>query len=175
MRIAIVALLLLGCAPKAEECPSTAVAPVARPSERAPGIESEHRVGDRVWIAFGESWYPGRVVAVLTAAVYEVAYDGYSADWNRVARPGQLRPFDSPPTTDAPPTAPSFEPDPGLPVQDITQLHAGMPVLILWNDTLWPGTVVRFEGDQVFIHYDGYEDTWDETVPIERLSIPPQP
>ncbi len=177
MKHAIVLLALLGCAPKAADCPSTAPAPVASTAEltaESPPLESAHQVGDRVWIAFGESWYPGKVVAVLQPSVYEVAYDGYSTDWNRVARPGQLRPFDSPPTAEGPPTAPSFEPDPGIPVQDITQLHAGMQVLILWNDTLWPGTVVRFEGDEVHVHYDGYAESWDETVPIERLSIPQQ-
>lgn len=173
MRLTIVALLFVACAPKAQDCPTTPPV-VDAPPHTAPEVESEHQIGDRVWIAFGESWYPGRVVAVLQPAVYEVAYDGYAADWNRVARPGQLRRFDSPPTSDGPPTAPSFQPDPGLPVEDITQLHAGMAVLILWNDTLWPGTVVRFEGDQVVVHYDGYEDSWDETVAIERLSIPQQ-
>ncbi len=177
MRLVFAALLLLGCAPRAQECPPTAspatdTPAIDAPPAAPPAIESEHRVGDRVWIAFGETWYPGKVVAVFQPAVYEVAYDGYAADWNRVARPGQLRRWDSPPTSEGPPTAPSFEPDPGLPVEDITQLHVGMAVLILWNDTLWPGTVVRFEGEQVRIHYDGYEDSADETVTIERLSIP---
>lgn len=179
MKHAIALLALLGCAPSSPPCPPRS-APVTSapagetPATDEPALESAHRVGDRVWIAFGQSWYPGKVVAVLQPSVYEVAYDGYSTDWNRVARPGQLRPFDSPPTTEGPPTAPSFQPDPGLPVEDITQLHAGMQVLILWNDTLWPGTVVRFEGDQVHVHYDGYAESWDETVPIERLSIPRQ-
>jgi hypothetical protein len=68
---------------------------------------------------------------------------------------------------------------PGLPVQPSgiavgpeTRLEAGSPVLIDWHGRWFRGEVVAIEsGNQVRVHYVGWDARWDETVPRSRLQL----
>jgi hypothetical protein len=42
-------------------------------------------------------------------------------------------------------------------------------VMVEWGGTWWPASVVKEEGDRFFIHYTGYEASWDEWVTKERI------
>jgi len=164
----------VGCAsaPPPEPANPCEVSPPA-PSPTPGDPASAYEQGQRVWIRFGERWYPGAVVSVLRTDVFEVAYDGYDADWNRVARPPDLRPYDQPPNrSDLATTPPSAMPAGGHPVDHVSQLHDGMHVLILWNEQWWPGVVLRLEGEEAWVRYDGYDQASDERVGPDRITVP---
>jgi hypothetical protein len=62
--------------------------------------------------------------------------------------------------------------DPGL-VTEETPLSEGDSVQIEWGGSWWPGKVLSVEEDgTVRIHYDGYDNSWDENVPRTRLRLP---
>jgi hypothetical protein len=62
----------------------------------------------------------------------------------------------------------------GYPVGPDTPLEQGMQVLCDWNGALWTAEIVEIEGDdEIRIHYLGWDNQWDETVPRSRLQLPP--
>jgi hypothetical protein len=76
-----------------------------------------------------------------------------------------------PPLPPLPPQALPVEPS-GIPVGPDTRLEEGTPVLANWRDIWWRARVVALESaDRVRIHYEGWDDTWDETVPRSALQI----
>lgn len=171
IRVCIVCVIgTLACAREAAPCESTTPVEVRSPS---PALTGAYAAGDRVWIRFGEHWYPGRVVSEIAPGVYEVGYESYDPDWNRVARPDQLRAYDQPPPSqdlhDAPPSA---FPEAGHPVDDVRRLQPGDRVLVLWNEVWWPAVVVSIQGDQAEVRYDGYGAEHDELVGTDRLTTP---
>jgi Ca-activated chloride channel family protein len=48
---------------------------------------------------------------------------------------------------------------------------------VLWKDRWYPASVLKRDGGRAFIHYDGYEASWDEWVGPDRIRVknaPPQ-
>ena len=179
MRLLAVSLLVasnLSCG-GASQCPPQHVEPTpvgeAAPEPRPTDAASDYQAQDRVWIRFGQYWYPGRVVSVLRTDVYEVSYEGYGPEWNTVGRPERLRPYNVvPPPAELASSPPTMQPEPGYPVSDASAVHQGMRVLINWHDTWWPGEVIAIERDGATVRYDGYDASSDEKVTFDRLSIP---
>ncbi|MEM7515335.1 MAG: hypothetical protein AAF368_00225 [Planctomycetota bacterium] len=163
---ALLACALGGAGCASAPCPegATAVTVNATPSA------SDFRAGQRVWIGFQRRWFAGTVARVLGPNLYEVSYEGYSDQWNTVARPQRLRAYENAPTSAA-----VGSPQPGRPVEDPSALQVGTPILILWNDRWWPGTVAGVAGeatDGVRVSYDGYGPEHDEVVPVQRITLP---
>lgn len=46
-------------------------------------------------------------------------------------------------------------------VNDHIQVH--------WNDQWYPAVILKVKGKKYFIHYDGYESSWDEWVGEDRM------
>jgi len=42
-------------------------------------------------------------------------------------------------------------------------------VEVEWNGAWYPAVILKTEGEKYFIHYDGYENSWDEWVDIKRI------
>ncbi|MBP7736474.1 MAG: hypothetical protein KA369_10920 [Spirochaetes bacterium] len=42
-------------------------------------------------------------------------------------------------------------------------------VQVLWNDQWYPAVILKVKGKKYFIHYDGYESSWDEWVGEDRM------
>jgi hypothetical protein len=111
-------------------------------------------------------WYPATIVEAIRRDRWEVAYDSWGSDWNRLVGPESLRPRQAAEQVAAP------DP-PGRPVGSAAELREGSAVLILYGGTWYPGRVrhTTQEGT-VRVGYDGYGDNWDETVELARLRHP---
>lgn len=53
-------------------------------------------------------------------------------------------------------------------VAEARQTNTGS-LLIEWQGRWFPGSIVRQNGDRYYIHYAGYDDTWNEWVGPERI------
>lgn len=53
-------------------------------------------------------------------------------------------------------------------VADARQTNTGS-LLIEWQGRWFPGNIVRQNGERYYIHYAGYDDTWNEWVGPERI------
>jgi hypothetical protein len=110
---------------------------------------------------------------------------GYSDSWDETVTAARLRPRPAPPPDsgatitpsatspgDAPDTSgaattPSATLPAGAP--DVSRYHKEDAVLILYGKAWYPGRVLRVEEGEVWVHYDGYSDSWDEKVGPDRL------
>ncbi|QWR76568.1 Tudor-knot domain-containing protein [Candidatus Magnetomonas plexicatena] len=45
----------------------------------------------------------------------------------------------------------------------------GEKVEVLWKGTWYAATVLKAKGELTYIHYDGYNNSWDEWVGIDRI------
>lgn len=51
-------------------------------------------------------------------------------------------------------------------------LTQGQPVSVLWGERWWDATVVHVHpNDTVRVHFDGWADTWDEDVTLDRVRV----
>jgi hypothetical protein len=50
-----------------------------------------------------------------------------------------------------------------------TEIRRGDLVEVKWKETWYPATVLRIEKRGYYIHYQGYEDSWDEYVWKDRI------
>lgn len=53
--------------------------------------------------------------------------------------------------------------------QTASPIRRGDQVEVKWKETWYPATVLRIEKRGYFIHYQGYEDSWDEYVWKDRI------
>jgi len=76
-----------------------------------------------------------------------------------------------PPPSSMPPEALPVEPS-GIAINANTRLTVGTRVLADWNGIWWRAEVIALEqSGRVKIHYVGWDNSWDETVPRSRLQV----
>jgi len=46
---------------------------------------------------------------------------------------------------------------------------AGDAVNVLWKGKWYPATVLKASGEKCYIHYNGYDNSWDEWVGNNRI------
>ncbi|MBN1283407.1 MAG: hypothetical protein JXA24_06525 [Proteobacteria bacterium] len=49
------------------------------------------------------------------------------------------------------------------------ECKVGSKAQVLWKGSWYPASVKKMKGDQAYIHYDGYNNSWDEWVSPERI------
>jgi hypothetical protein len=143
--------------------------------------------GDAVQIEWGGSWWAGSVVALKEDGKVRITYSGYDNSWDenvprtRLRLPGENKPTrggggGKPANTNPGPT----DTDPlravlsNRPVTEATRLKEGDAVRVEWGGNWWAGSVLSVQKNgTVRIHYEGWDSSWDETVPRSRLCLPP--
>lgn len=128
-----------------------------------------YETGQKVMVREGDSWSAVTIVK-REGRKYQVRYDDGTEEW---VGAGRLRAGDGKPGDDDSPFKKSTKKTPARPagggkykVGDKVELHSGLS----W----YPASIKQMRGDQYFVHYDGWSDTWDEWVGPERLRRPGQ-
>ncbi|TNF25339.1 MAG: hypothetical protein EP329_23225 [Deltaproteobacteria bacterium] len=104
-----------------------------------------------VQILWGGSWWNGTLLAKRNGQYY-IHYTGYDDSWNEWVGPDRIR-FSRPERVARP-----------IPSQV-------RPARILWGGRWWDGTVLSQRGGQYYIHYTGYDDSWNEWVGPDRIRL----
>jgi len=100
--------------------------------------------GERVEVSWQRRWFAGRVVERGAEGV-RAHYIGYPPSQDEDVPPSRVR-------------APRRE-----------TLSVGSRVRVQWRRRWYPATVIEVRLGVHRVHYDGYADTWDEWVPLDRL------
>ncbi len=118
---------------------------------------AQYTRGQAVVVYWGRSWWDARVLAEVGPQRWRIHYDGYGSGYDEDVGPDRIRPRDD--------AAHGGGPEPqGL------QYPAGSAVDVLWKQRWYPGVVLRAEGPAAWlIHYEGYNDSWDEIVGPARI------
>jgi hypothetical protein len=114
--------------------------------------ETALKVGDRLLIEYHGSWWDAEVLAVQSDGQVRIRYDGFDSSWDETVPRSRLN-LDASAVTDEAP------------------LKVGDAVQVEWYGQWWTGEVLGLEGDNVRIHYRGFDSRWDETVPRSRLRL----
>ncbi|MBI2392223.1 MAG: hypothetical protein HYV09_21730 [Deltaproteobacteria bacterium] len=105
-------------------------------------------VGQRVQVEWKGSWWPA-VVVQSQPGLWFIHYEGYDNSWDEWVGPARIR----------------VMPAPGV-------RAVGAPVSVEWKGSWYPATILSIENGRYFVHYDGYDNSWDEWVGPERVRDP---
>lgn len=114
--------------------------------------------GDKAEVLWQGSWYPATVLHSNGERCF-IHYDGYESSWDEWVGPDRIKLKGA--KSNAPKTPPPPPPPGGY--------QEGDPVQVLWKGTWYNAHVLKSKGPQSFIHYDGYDNSWDEWVGPERI------
>jgi hypothetical protein len=98
----------------------------------------------RVEVEWRGSWYKAFVEAEK-GNFYRIHYAGYDSSWDEWVGKDRIRVF-----------APK-------------QVPAGSKVEVEWSGKWYPARILEVKHGMHLVHYDGYEASWDEWVPIRRI------
>lgn len=110
------------------------------------------KVGDKAEVLWKGKWYPATVKKVKENRCY-IHYDGYAKSWDEWVGPKRIR----------------------IKGQETTSkkldLDIGDPVEVKWKGTWYPAHVIAINKKKTSwkIHYDGYNNSWDEWVSANRI------
>jgi len=116
--------------------------------------------GDKADVLWKGTWYAATVLQANGDQCF-IQYDGYDASWNEWVGPDRIRLKGA-----AQKTLPKKP-------QSNVSFQEGDAVTVLWKGTWYDAHVLKTKGAQTFIHYDGYESSWDEWVGPERIKAKP--
>jgi lipopolysaccharide biosynthesis glycosyltransferase len=105
------------------------------------------RIGDEAEVLWQNNWYKATVQDVSPDKTQcYIHYEGYDKSWDEWVKGDRIR------ITHAAP-----------------KWRVGNKVEVLWQDKWYPATIVSVGKDTYFIHYEGYEKSWDEWVTPNRV------
>ncbi|MCB1739561.1 MAG: hypothetical protein KDK91_04275 [Gammaproteobacteria bacterium] len=96
--------------------------------------------GDEVDVLWKGKWYGAQVLKVRSDQCY-IHYHGYDNSWDEWVGPDRY----------------------SLRVGD------GSPVWVAWKGKWYAAHVLRRSQNQYYVHYDGYDSSWDEWVGNPRI------
>ncbi len=132
------------------------------------------RVGEHVWVSWEDGRYRAFVVERIGASHLRVQFEGCDSSWQRditgdrilerVDEVEATRPATDPVCAQRGPTAHGTDAGVGAPYR------AGERLRVRWRGSVYTANVVSVVApDRFLVHYEGYENAWDEIVPLERI------
>jgi hypothetical protein len=98
----------------------------------------------RVEVEWKGQWYKAFVEAEK-GNFYRIHYAGYDASWDEWVGKGRIRVFAA------------------------KQVPAGGKVEVEWSGKWYPARILEARHGMHLVHYEGYEESWDEWVPARRI------
>jgi hypothetical protein len=104
--------------------------------------------GDRADVLWKGKWYPASVTRVNSdqSRCY-IHYTGYGSNWDEWVGADRIR----------------------VHARAAAGHNVGDAVMVKWKGKWYPASVLRAQGGQYYIHYDGYDNSWDEWVGHGRI------
>jgi hypothetical protein len=161
------------------------------PSE--PGSVLDLPPGTKVWVEWRGTWWKATIVHPLGAGRHRIHYDGWGASTDENVAGARIAPRERPPpgtrarsaspravaivfgiaalvaaylvaTNDVPVARP------GLAISSVQALHPNDPVWVYWNRQWFEAIVLYTQGaDMAHVHYEGWDDSYDEDVTLDRV------
>lgn len=114
--------------------------------------------GDKAQVLWHGNWYPATVLSAKVNKCF-IHYDGYGRNWDEWVGPSRIQITSSLGRGIIPKNSA---------VVDIPGYQIGSPVQVLWGGKWWPAQVLQVRGNDLYIHYNGYGNKWNEWVGPNR-------
>jgi len=129
-----------------------------------------YRVGDRVLVDWEGADYPASVVVVEGPGRYKVHYEGYEAIWDESVPATRIKGKVHGAVQVPPPPAKVRARMAAGNKASLSTFKVGDRVKVDWKGSFYPATVLLVLGNERYrVHYDGYDQNWDENVDISRI------
>ncbi|MFZ5889794.1 MAG: Tudor-knot domain-containing protein [Myxococcota bacterium] len=138
-----------------------------------------YRVGEHVLVRWEEGntqLYPAYVVERVSATRYRVHFDGYDARFDEDVGIDRIEGrVEGPVVTPPPPrkvarAVGSANPSDAGAALLVNPYKPSDRVRVRWRGSVYTALVLEVVSkDRVRIHYEGFENAWDEVVPLDRI------
>jgi hypothetical protein len=139
----------------------------------ATGCSTSYRVGDKVLAEWETNDYPASILAVEAPGRYKVHFINYDPIWDESVPATRIKGRIKEGThLQAPPPPPKVKAR-MLALGNKTSIstyRAGDRVKVDWKGTFYPALILDVLGGERYrVHYEGYDNNWDENVDISRM------
>ncbi len=139
----------------------------------ASGCTQSYRVGDRVLVEWdgGKDPYPASILQLEAPGRYRVHFEGYESIWDESVPTMRIKGKVTGHVVPPPPPAKVVRARPGANSKTpVSTFKQGDHVKVEWKGPFYSATILEVLGNERYrIHYDGYDDNWNETVDISRI------
>lgn len=104
--------------------------------------------GDKAQVLWKGKWYPATVKEAKGTQCF-IHYEGYNNSWDEWVGPERIKLAGQ--------------------AASAADFNEGDAVRVLWKGKWYDAHVLKTKGNQYFIHYDGYNNSWDEWVGPKRI------
>ena len=159
----------VAAAPRAAEVKRAAPAP--RPDSSAGAQPSRvWQVGEYAEVLDGGVWRKSKILQTRENE-YRIHYEGWADTWDEWVKPDRIRPL---PEQDQAAAQPAPEPA-AAPAPKTGPWKQGDSIEVLDHSVWRESKVLKVRGDEYFIHYEGWNSSWDEWVKPDRTRPLPAP
>jgi len=134
----------------------------------------KNRIGEHIWVM--QEGIPVRAFIVERTgdARVRVQFEGCDATWQREITTdritGRVSDVEAMRLPAHPACAPTSAARKGDPVGLASPVKVGDRIRVRWRGSTYNATVAGIMApDRVLVHYEGFENAWDEVVPIDRI------
>lgn len=140
----------------------------------ATACSKSYRIGEHVWVNWQGSRFRAFVIEKTGDARLRVQFEGCDGTWQREVAVDQLAGRVAPSEAAHSPTriacAPAEPATHGSTSQPGAPYKAGDRIRVKWRGSVYLATVLQVQGpDRILIHYEGFENAWDEAVSLDRV------
>ncbi|MGC4090474.1 MAG: hypothetical protein QM756_21890 [Polyangiaceae bacterium] len=145
-----------------------------------PACKKPYRVGEHVlveWEDGSSRFYPAYVIERISATRYRVHFDGYDTRFDEDVGVDRIEGRVEGPVVAPPPPrkvaravgSANNASDAGTALL-VNPYKPSDRVRVRWRGSIYTALVLEVVAkDRVRIHYEGFENAWDETVPLDRI------
>lgn len=134
-----------------------------------------YRIGEYVWVEWDGRDYPAYIVDEKSTTRFRVHFDGYDTRWDEDVTIERIKgriegPVKRPPPPERVARGMGLRPKPSASAGAQSEYKVGDRIRVRWRGSIYTAIVQTVVAqDRFLVHYDGYGNEWDETVPIERI------
>jgi hypothetical protein len=156
--------------------------PARNAATDAPNVSPEQAIGDHMTLEvgmpveahWGSKWWPAQIVQLIPDGKVKIHYDGWSDSNDEVLPRTRLRLAKAGTPSSKHPLSVSgtARNESSGKVTTATVLKKGQRLETQWGSKWWDAHVIDVLPDgSVKVHYEGWSDNFDETVPRDRLRL----
>ena len=141
----------------------------------SPGCSRRLRIGEHVWVIQEGGPVRAFIVERTGDARVRVQFEGCDSTWQKEITADRISGRVSDSEATRPPSRPACGPtntawkgDPS--VGPTAPVKVGDRIRVRWRGSTYTASVSGIvAADRVLVHYEGFENAWDEVVPIDRI------
>jgi hypothetical protein len=133
-----------------------------------------NRIGEHIWVVHEGVPVRAYIVEKSGDARVRVQFEGCDATWQREVTTdriaGRVNDLEAARLPVRPACVSTSATRKGDPIGLVAPVKVGDRIRVKWRGSTYSASVAKIlASDRVLVHYEGFENAWDEIVPIDRI------